>query len=95
MTFTSPLSDQAVAEHQPVTFVCKLSKPAKGVKWYKDSKLLPDMSSKGRYLIASQDVEYTLHILDPTLGDSGEYKVKMGAQESSARLKVTGMKRCS
>ncbi len=92
MTFASPLTDQAVVEHEPVTFLCKLSKPGKAVKWYKDGKPLPEINRKGHYFMGIQDIEYTLHIQDPGVHDSGEYKAKVGEQESSARLKVTGMK---
>ena len=86
--FTYPLTEQAVLEEQPVTFVCKTSKPTKDVMWYKDDQEIDDDDDD--YITSYEDVTFTLTIPVSSVEDSGEFTVKIGDETSSAKLVVNG-----
>ena len=87
-SITEPLIDQVVFEEQPVSFVCKTTKPTDDVMWYKDDKEICE--DDDNYVINNEEVTCTLTLPKPCVEDSGEFTVKIGNETSSAKLSVNG-----
>ena len=85
--FITKLKSQEVAEDESVTFKCELSKPAKTVTWLKNGKIV---ESNEDHDITNVDTQCTLTISKAQVDDSGEYSVKVGDKESTAKLVVKG-----
>ena len=82
-----PIEQQEIYEHEPATFLCKLSKPHP-VTWYRDdTEIKPGDDA---FIMGSDGDTYTLTIPSPSLTDAAEYTVKCGDMESSAKLIVYG-----
>ncbi len=92
MTFTLPIEQQDTQEGAPVSFLCKLSKPSL-VTWYKDDHEI--RPGDAGFVMTSQGDECKLTLTSPTLADAGQYTVKCGEMESSAKLVVHGKEQCS
>ncbi len=66
---------------------CKLTKPDKLVKWYKDGEILKD----GPECKASNDrCDYILRLSKAKASDAGSYTLKCGKIETSARVTIKG-----
>ena len=88
VSITKPLIDQVVFEEQPVSFVCKTTKPTDDVIWYKDDKEISEDDES--YVMNNEEVTCTLTLPKPCVEDSGEFTVKIGDETSSAKLSVNG-----
>ena len=85
----TPLSDQTIVEHHVATFQCELNRPnVADVCWTKNGNTIP--KEDAHYKITSEDLNYTLIILDCTLEDGAEYSITIGDVCSSASLTVEG-----
>ena len=87
--FTTPLKDITVPEEQSVNLECELSKPSQKVKWFKDGKeVKPD---RKRNIVAKVDgTKHSLTIPKSLTGDTAQYSVKCGEQETEGKLTVEG-----
>ena len=88
VSITESLIDQVVFEEQPVSFVCKTTKPTDEVIWYKDGKQIS--KDDDNYLVHNEEASCTLTLPKPCVEDSGEFTVKIGDEISSANLNVNG-----
>ncbi len=84
---TVPLRNVSASEDESVTLSCKLSKPDKPVKWYKDGKILKDgVDCK----IHSDRCEYILKLPKAKTCDTGTYTMKGDKIETSAKVTIKG-----
>ena len=82
-----PLKNMSVSEDDSVTLSCKLTKPDKPVKWYKDGKILKDGVECN---ISSDGCEYTLKLPKAKTSDAGHYTMKCDKIETSAKVIIKG-----
>ncbi len=82
-----PLKNISASEDDTVTLSCKLTKPDKPVKWYKDGKMLMDgVDCK----ISSDGCEYTLKLPKAKTSDAGTYTIKCDKIDTSAKIIIKG-----
>ncbi len=82
-----PLKNMSVPEDDSVTLSCKLTKPDKPVKWYKDGKILKDgVECK----ISNDGCEYTLKLPKAKTSDAGHYTMKCDKIETSSKVIIKG-----
>ncbi len=82
-----PLKNISVSEEETVTLSCKLNKPDKPVAWYKDGKVLKDGME---YQITHDNCEYSLKLPTGKASDAGNYTMKCGKAETSAKVVIKG-----
>lgn len=87
VTLITPLKNEQVVEDNSVSFTCQLSKPDQPVQWLKNGSPIKQST---KYKISSDGSKYTLTLQKATIPDAGEYKIKLGNLESSAKLTVSG-----
>ncbi len=96
VTFTLPIEQRETYEREPVTFLCRLSKPG-AVRWFAgDREVRAEEAEAAGVLLEARDggLEHTLTVPAPTLEHAASYTVKCGDEESSARLIVHGTRFC-
>ncbi len=81
------IASQEVVEEETATFACELSKPAKSVEWLKSGKKL---AQSEKFEMSSDGTQCKLVISQTVLKDSGQYTIKVGKQEKTAKLTVKG-----
>ena len=89
-TFTTPLKDTTVPEEQSVTLECELSKPDQKVKWFKNGKEIKPDKKRG-IQPKVKGTKHSLTIPKTQRDDAAEYTVKIGDEETKAKLTVEGM----
>ena len=88
MTFTVPLKDQTVMEHNEATFTCEISKPGRKVTWYRgDQEIKPDK----KHQMTSSGVKHTLKVKDCLMDDNVPITAKIDEAETTAKLIVEGV----
>ena len=85
--FTVPLKDQYTKEFEHVEFECEISKPDRQVAWYKNGEEVP---MDARIEITVDGCIHKMIINEAYTEDSAEYTVKIGDQQTSAKLVVEG-----
>ena len=84
-----PLKNVSASEDDSIVLSCKLTKPGKPVKWYKDGKILKDgIDCK----ISSDGCEYTLKLPKAKSSDAGTYTMKCDKIDTSAKVTIKGEK---
>ena len=73
---------------ETVTLSCELSKPGQEVTWLRNN--VPLSLSDERFEIVNKDCSYQLHIRKVTQEDEGDYQVRIGDLECTAKVTVTG-----
>ena len=73
---------------ETVTLSCELSKPGQEVIWLRNN--VPLSLSDERFEIVNKDNSHQLHIRKVTQEDEGDYRVRIGDLESTAKVTVTG-----
>ncbi len=86
--FTVPLAQQLVLEQQPVTFMCKTSKPNVDVLWFKEDTIID--AGHERYVLESHGDTHTLSIPEAHLVDRGDFIATVGEEVTTAELVVNG-----
>ncbi len=84
-----PFKNVSASEDDSVTLSCKLTKPDKPVKWYKDGKILKEgVDCK----ISNNGCEYILTLPKGKTSDAGTYTMKCDKIETSAKVTIKGEK---
>ena len=86
--FTFPLENKEVKIDETVTLSCELSKPGQEVTWLRNN--VPISLSDEHFEIVNKDCSYQLHIGKITQEDKGDYQVRIGELECSAKVTVMG-----
>ena len=73
---------------ETVTLSCELSKPGQEVTWLRNN--VPLSLSDERFKIVNEDCSYQLNIGKVTLEDEGDYQVRIGDLECTAKVTVMG-----
>jgi hypothetical protein len=87
VVFTIPLKDVKCTEHEEVTLECEISRPDRPLTWQKDGMDLP---INARFEVMVDGCSHKLVINDAQLDDTAEFTVRIGDQESTAKLEVEG-----
>ena len=83
------MANQKTVERKTATFECELNKPnLANVQWCKNGQ--PIVTADAHYKIVSEDVNYSLMIVDCVIDDGAEYTIRIGGVTSSATLTVEG-----
>ena len=73
---------------ETLTLSCELSKPGQEVTWLKNNT--PLSLSDERFEIVNKDCSYQLHIGKVTPEDEGDYQLRIGDLECTAKVTVMG-----
>ena len=73
---------------ETVILSCELSKPGQEVTWLRND--VPLSLSDERFEIVNKDCSYQLHIGTVTQEDEGDYQIRIGDLECTAKVIVTG-----
>lgn len=88
VTITVPLRDTVSMVAEEATLSCELSKPNQKVQWLKDGKpIKPDKKTK----IEVDGKVHKLTIPKSEVGDAADYTLKVGDDETSGKLSVSGV----
>ena len=73
---------------ETVTLSCELSKPGQEVTWLRNNVALS--LNDERFEIVNKDCLYQLHIGKVTQEDEGDYQLRIGDLECTAKVTVMG-----
>ncbi|RUS90389.1 hypothetical protein EGW08_001884 [Elysia chlorotica] len=86
--FTLPLSDTTAQAHESVTFTCEVTKDDADVQWLMNNE---EVTPSNKFKVAKEGRKHSLTVVDLQPEDSGEFTARVGGNDTSASLTVSGV----